>query len=139
MTNNVEAYVYEYLSNCEGSYGGKCYAWEKIDINNYKLRWQLGKYSYNMKSSFEEYGKRLLSRYPGVYIAINGDIELISNKAIVEEPPVIIEPKPPEIITCPVCNGSGKTISICPTCKHNTYEIPCYECGGTGKIVKKVV
>lgn len=137
MATNVEQYTLEYLSNVEGSTGLKAYRWKKIDVNNFELIWQLGKYSYLMKTACEKYAVQLLKKYPGVYIGIDGNTMKTSNKPIVEEPPVIPDPpKPPVFVLCQDCMGIGKREAFCPTCRHNTLEIVCPECGGTGKVLQ---
>lgn len=135
MASKQEQYVWEYLNNVEGSTGLHAYNWNKLD-DGYLLVWMLGKYSYDMKANCERYAKQLLSKYPGVFILIDGGLMTVSDHQIVPDPvPVIPEPKPPVFVTCLQCQGIGKVQMLCPTCKHNTLDIVCPECGGTGKVL----
>jgi len=138
MATQVEQYVYEYLYNCEGSFGGRLYSWKRIDANNYELDWALGKYSYGVKASFEKYAVQLLKKYTEVRILVNGNKMLVSNHELTlpEPEPEPPEPKPPVFVPCPTCSGSGIILAICPTCGENTLDKECPTCAGSGKVLK---
>jgi hypothetical protein len=87
----------EFLGNVEGSYGGQLYKVENVGDNRYKLTWQGGKYSGNIKTESENYLSALIKsgKYSNAEVGSDEAGNIYINTKKVEVPATFEEVTPP--------------------------------------------